>query len=295
MTLVSGGELAARTLAAFGVRNIFGVHGGHLDSFLVECDRLGMRIIDHRHEAAAGNAAEGYARSTADLAVVFATSGPGFANVYSSLCNAAADRIPVLIITSSPPLREAELNVLQDGLDQVAAANVVAKWAHRVTTVARVPDLVALAVRHATTGVPGPVVVDIPIDIMFKQIEADLAATPSLVRPLAPAPSTAAIERLVGLLSQARRPVILTGGGASMSPDCRTALEALLDEVQLPVYGVSWGLGLLDPGHPCTAGNSVDLAMLQFLAEPPDLVMLLGARRGMMTGSRSATMIPTSA
>ena len=103
MTLVSGGELAARTLAAFGVQDIFGVHGGHLDSFLVECDRLGMRIIDHRHEAAAGHAAEGYARSTADLAVVFATSGPGFANVYSSLCNAAADRIPVLIITSSPP------------------------------------------------------------------------------------------------------------------------------------------------------------------------------------------------
>lgn len=295
MTLVSGGELAARTLAAFGVQDIFGVHGGHLDSFLVECNRLGMRIIDHRHEAAAGNAAEGYARSTGDLAVVFATAGPGFANVYSSLCNAAADRVPVLVITSSAPLREAELNVLQDGLDQVAAAKVVAKWAHRVTTVARVPDLVALAVRHATTGVPGPVVVDIPIDIMFKQIEEDLATTPSLVRPLAPAPSTDAIEQLVGLLSQARRPVILTGGGASMSSDCRTALEALLDEVQLPVYGVSWGLGLLDPDHPCAAGNSADLAMLQFLAEPPDLVVLLGARRGMMTGSRSATMIPKTA
>ncbi|ETW23389.1 hypothetical protein MGAST_14500 [Mycobacterium gastri 'Wayne'] len=112
--LATGGQLAARTLASFGVRSIFGVHGGHLDSFLVECQALGMRIIDHRHEASAGNAAEGYAHATGGLAVAFATAGPGFANAFSSLCNAAADRLPTLLITSSPPLRETELNVLQD-------------------------------------------------------------------------------------------------------------------------------------------------------------------------------------
>ncbi|HTM84806.1 MAG TPA: thiamine pyrophosphate-binding protein, partial [Mycobacterium sp.] len=292
---VTGGQLAARTLASFGVRSIFGVHGGHLDSFLVECQALGMQIIDHRHEASAGNAAEGYAHATGGLAVAFATAGPGFANAYSSLCNAATDRIPMLLITSSPPLRETELNVLQDGIDQVAAARVVAKWAHRVTTVARVPDLVALAVRHATTGVPGPVVVDIPIDIMFKQIDPSLAAPPVLTLPRPPAPDPQTVVELVAILAAAERPVILAGGGAAMSAGFRPALETLVEAVPLPVYGVSWGLGLLDPDHPCWAGNAADVAAVQFLAGPPDVVVLLGARRGMMTGSRTGSIIPAGA
>ncbi|EME23938.1 thiamine pyrophosphate-binding protein [Rhodococcus triatomae] len=295
MASVTGGQLAARTLASFGVEAVFGVHGGHLDSFLVESDRLGIRIVDHRHEAAAGNAAEGYARVTGGLGVAFATSGPGYANVFSSVCNAAADRVPLLVVTSSPPLRETELNALQDGLDQVGTAKMVAKWAHRVTTVTRVPDLVALAVRHATTGVPGPVVLDIPIDVMFRSVEEELAATPSLAVPAPAAPSAATVDRLVEILGDAERPVIFTGGRASMSGGFRAALEALLADLRIPVFGVSWGLGLLAPDHPCWCGNSADAAALQFMAAPPDVVVLVGARRGPMTGSRNATMIPTGA
>ncbi|GAB92657.1 thiamine pyrophosphate-binding protein [Gordonia rhizosphera] len=295
MPMVTGGQLVARTLSSFGVTDIFGVHGGHLDSFLVECDELGMRIIDHRHEAAAGNAAEGYARATGGLGVAFATSGPGFANAFSSLCNAGADRTPVLLITSSPPLREAELNVLQGGLDQVAVGGVAAKWSHRVTTVARIPDLTALAVRHALTGVPGPVVLDIPIDIMFKEIDETLASKPSLTLPDPAAASATAVEAMVDVLARAERPVILTGGGAAMSRGCRAALEGLLDKVQIPVFGVSWGLGLLDPEHPCWAGNSADAAAVQFLAGSPDVVVLLGARQGAMTGSRTESIIPHDA
>lgn len=71
MSPVTGGQLAARTLSAFGVGTVFGVHGGHLDAFLVECDHLGIRIVDHRHEAAAGNAAEGYTRATGGSDVTF--------------------------------------------------------------------------------------------------------------------------------------------------------------------------------------------------------------------------------
>jgi acetolactate synthase I/II/III large subunit len=295
MASVTGGQLAARTLASFGVDTVFGVHGGHLDSFLVESARLGIRIVDHRHEAAAGNAGEGYSRTTGGLGVVFATAGPGYANVFSSVCNAAADRVPLLVVTSSPPLRETELNALQDGLDQVGTATLVAKWAHRVTTVTRVPDLVALAVRHATTGVPGPVILDIPIDVMFRSIEEDLAATPSVTLPAPAAPSAATVERIIEILDAAERPVIFTGGGASMSAGFRPALEALLADLHIPVFGVSWGLGLLDPDHPCWCGNSADAVALQFMAAPPDVVVLVGARRGPMTGSRNATLIPADA
>ncbi|WP_238428097.1 thiamine pyrophosphate-binding protein [Frankia nepalensis] len=290
--MITGGELVARTLVDLGVTHAFGVHGGHLDPLLTALDRLGVTLVDTRHEAAAGNAAEGYARATGGLGVAFATSGPGFTNAYAALANAFIDRIPVLLLTSSPPLREAELNVLQGGLDQVAAARTVAKWAHRATTAARLPDLVALAVRHATTGVPGPAVLDIPIDVMYRQIDEAVATKPSLTMPTPPAPARAAVRRMVELLRASRRPVFILGGGAALSPGTRPALEALLDRVRFPVVTTSWGHGQLSPGHPCALGGSGALAALPFLAERPDLFVLLGARRGISLGARTGSMIP---
>ena len=188
---VNGGELIARTLAAHGVRHAFGVHGGHLDAMLTSMVDHGITLVDHRHETAAGNAAEGYALATGGLGVVFATAGPGFANVYSAIANAHCDRIPVLVLTSSPPQREAELNVLQGAIDQVACSLPITRWAHRVTTAARLPDLVSLAIRHATGGVPGPVVLDVPIDVMFRPIDPDTASVPSLTMPEPPGPCRA--------------------------------------------------------------------------------------------------------
>ncbi|OHV31713.1 MULTISPECIES: thiamine pyrophosphate-binding protein [Pseudofrankia] len=291
MGTTTGGELVARTLVDLGVTHAFGVHGGHLDPLLTALDALGVTLVDTRHEAAAGNAAEGYARATGGLGVAFATSGPGFTNAYAALANAYIDRIPILLLTSSPPLREAELNVLQGGLDQVAAARTVAKWAHRATTAARLPDLVALAVRHATTGVPGPAVLDIPIDVMYRKIDEAVATRPSLTMPTPPAPASAALRRMVELLRTARRPVLVLGGGAALSRDVRPALEALLDQVRIPVVTTSWGHGQISPDHPCALGGSGALAALPFLAERPDLFVLLGARQGITLGARSGSMI----
>src|ERR1039457_158379 len=98
MTTTHGGELVARTLAAAGVRHAFGIHGGHLDPILTSMVRHGISLIDTRHEAAAGNAAEGYARVTGGLGVAFATAGPGFTNIYASIANAHADRIPMQVL-----------------------------------------------------------------------------------------------------------------------------------------------------------------------------------------------------
>lgn len=289
----TGGQLVAETLWAAGVRDVFGVHGGHLDAFLTGCVEVGITVWDVRHEAAGGNAAEGYARATGGLGVAFATSGPGFANAYSALANAMIDRIPLLLVTSSPPTRETELNVLQGGLDQVAAARTVAKFVHRPTTAARLPDLTALAVRHAVTGVPGPVVLDVPIDVMFRTVARDLATRPSLTLPAPPAPAPAAMDRVVELLAGAERPLVVLGGGASLSPGTREAAEALLEQVQLPVGVSSWGYGALAPDHPCFAGGPADLAAIPFLAGAPDLVLLVGARRGIQLGGRTAPLFAT--
>ncbi|WP_067662351.1 thiamine pyrophosphate-binding protein [Nocardia miyunensis] len=291
----NGGELVARTLAAAGVRHAFGIHGGHLDAMLVEMVRLGITLVDTRHEAAAGNAAEGYARVTGGLGVAFATAGPGFTNILAAIANAHADRIPLLVLTSSPPLRESELNVLQGAIDQIAAATPITRFAHRVTTASRVPDLVALAIRHATCGVPGPVVLELPIDIMFRPVADEAVSVASLHTPEPPSPSVHAIDRTVELLAAAQRPVIVLGGGAASSPGMTEELTRFLDRTSIPVIAASWSPGTLPPEHPCLLGGPGELIALPLLVEAPDLVLVIGKRRGVEMGGRTTSSIPASA
>ncbi|MFN8624460.1 MAG: thiamine pyrophosphate-binding protein [Candidatus Binatia bacterium] len=295
MATTHGGELAARTLAAAGVRHAFGIHGGHLEPIITSMAHHGIRLIDTRHEAAAGNAAEGYARATGGLGVVFATAGPGFTNVFASLANAYVDRIPILLLTSSPPLREAELNVLQGNFDQIVAANAVTRWTHRVTTASRIPDLISLAIRHATAGVRGPVLLEFPIDVLARPVDEATATTPVRVNLEPPGPSAHALAVAGDLLASAERPLIVIGGGAAVSPGMAEALRAFVEQTKIPVVVSSWGYGVLPQGHPCLLGNSAELATLSMMGQAPDLVLLLGARRGLMLGSRSNSMIPAAA
>ncbi|MBP1687153.1 MAG: bznB [Deltaproteobacteria bacterium] len=295
MATTHGGELVARTLAAAGVRHAFGIHGGHLDPIITSMARHGITLVDTRHEAAAGNAAEGYARATGGIGVAFATAGPGFTNVFSALANAYVDRIPMLLLTSSPPLREAELNVLQGNFDQLAAASAVTRWAHRVTTASRIPDLIALAIRHATAGVRGPVLLEFPIDVLSRPVEEATATTPTLVQPEPPGPSAHALAVAGDLLASAEHPLIVIGGGAAVSPGMADALQAFVEHTKIPVVVSSWGYGVLPQGHPCLLGNSAELATLSMMGQAPDVVLLLGARRGLMLGSRSNSMIPAAA
>ena len=201
---VTGGDLVARTLTSFGVEVAFGLHGGHLDSLLLGCQRAGVRLIDTRHEAVAVNAADGYARATGRIGVAFATAGSGFSNSTAGLGPARIDRSPVLLLTSSPPLKDAESNILQGSVDQVALAAPVTKWAHRITAVEEIPRLVGLAIRTALAGPPGPVVVDIPIDVLFAvthEHQADRGGGARL--PFPPAPAPEAVTQALDLLRSA--------------------------------------------------------------------------------------------
>ena len=129
------------------VKQIFGLHGAHIEPVFQSCLDHGIGITDVRHEVAAGHAAEGYARAARGLGVALVTAGPGFTNVITSIANAYLDRTPVLYITGSSALRDAETNTLQAGIDQVAIARPITKWAHQITTIDQLPRLAAQAVR----------------------------------------------------------------------------------------------------------------------------------------------------
>jgi acetolactate synthase-1/2/3 large subunit len=196
MSEIDGGELLVRMLERAGIRDVFTLHGGHLDSILMAAREHGFRLVDTRHEQAAVQAADGWARTTGRPGVAIVTAGPGVADAVSGVVNAHIDAVPLLMIGGAPPLSEDERLPLAGGFDQVALLSSVTKWAHRVPHIERIPDQVAQALRIATTGRPGPVYLEIPIDVAFARVDEERVPFPRSIQPqAAPAPPSPAGER----------------------------------------------------------------------------------------------------
>lgn len=288
MNQITGGALIARTLQAAGVEDVFSLHGGHLDAFLVTCRDHGIRLTDTRHEASAGHAAEAYARATGKIGVAVLTAGPGFTNAYTALANAYLDRMPVVFIVGAPSTREGDLNTLQGGFDQIAAASHVTKWAYRIGSGARIPEIIEQAIRRAMTGTPGPVLLEVPIEVMFTPVKI-----PARIEELhnfglaegGPAPSGNQVEALVRLLAEAERPVVIAGGGATLSRSA-DALRAFAEATGIPVTTGVKGEGLMPQDHPLYGGSMVSVPIAAAMGAPADLVLLLGQRVGLFTGGR---------
>lgn len=296
MSHLNGGELLARTLAKAGVKEVFALHGGHLEAFLQGCVHNNIRLTDTRHEAAAGHAADSYARVTGEIGVCTVTAGPGFANVIPAIVNAYLDGVPTLFLIGAPPLREAETNPLQGGFDQIAMAAPVAKWVHRITNTERIPDLTAQAIRIARNGRPGPVVLELPIDILHTPVDPKIVTAPTgLGVRTHPAPSADEVRALIKFLRKAERPVIFAGGGSRFA-NAAKELRHFAELTGIPVFVNPRGYGLLPNDHRLFGKDVSNLAALGMMGgEGPDAVLILGARLGLFAGGRGGKIIPANA
>jgi len=293
---LTGGDLVAKTLRAAGVSRVFALHGGHLEALFKGCVDEGIALTDFRHEAAAGHAADAYARATGELGVCAITAGPGFTNALTAMANAHLDASAVLFIVGAAPLRELETNPLQGGIDQIATARPLCKWAISAPSTERLPDLTAMAIRKAMTGRRGPVVLEVPIDVLHMSVPAASATKPTglSVRPR-PAPSPAEAQRLVELLRAAHRPVLIAGMEAATETAAK-ALRRFAEAAGVPVFAKTQAFGVLPADHPLDGGAVGNLASLAHIGvERPDLVILLGARMGLQLGGRSGAIVPDNA
>jgi acetolactate synthase-1/2/3 large subunit len=295
MAMITGGELLVRTLQDAGVKHVFGIHGAHLETVFQACRSLSIPIIDTRHEVAAGHAAEGYARSLRQLGVAMGTAGPGFTNLLTSLANAYLDHSPVLYLSGSAALTQAETNTLQAGIDQVAIARPMTKWAHQITVTKDIPRLTAQALRIATTVPMGPVLLDLPMDILSAQINAATAPLPRTTGVgFAPAPHSESVTGAVELLSQAERPIILVGAGAWYSK-AEDELRKFVETTGIPVYSDFQAHGLLPSSHPLYGGTFHKLADFETPGKRADVVLALGVRFGLFTLGASDLLVPAAA
>ena len=249
--VISGGHLVAKALKNEGVDTIFTLCGGHIIDIYDGCVDEGIRIIDVRHEQVAAHAADGYARQTGKLGCVVTTAGPGFTNAITGIATAFRSESPVLHIGGQGALTQHKMGSLQD-LPHVDIATPITKFAASVPSTERVADMISMAVREAFNGAPGPVYLEIPRDVLDREVDLAKAVIP---QPGMYRASTRSIgdprdiEKLADILVAAERPAILYGQQVWTVRGHKEAI-ALLRGLDIPGYFNGASRGLLPPGDP---------------------------------------------
>src|SRR5881409_104164 len=268
---LTGGQLVARVLEQAGVGHVFTLCGGHLLPIYDGCLDAGIALIDTRHEQAAAHCADAYARLTRGIGVAMVAPGPGLTDAVTGVANAYAARSPLLLIGGAAPLGLRGLGALQE-MEQVALLRPITKGSFTVAETRQIPEVLTTAIRTALSGRPGPVFVEIPVDLLMTTIEDRLAPIPTAYvhRPRGAA-DPAALETLGRLLAGAERPVVVAGGGIWWD-DAAAALTAFATRAGLPVFMNGAGRGALPTSH----ANAFAQARSTALARA-DLVLVLGA------------------
>ncbi|MCA8893319.1 MAG: acetolactate synthase 3 large subunit [Hyphomonas sp.] len=249
--LMTGAEIVITALREQGVEVMFGYPGGAVlpiyDALFSADD---IRHVLVRHEQGAGHAAEGYARSTGKCGVALVTSGPGATNMVTPITDAMMDSIPMVVISGQVPTHLIGTDAFQEA-DTTGITRSCAKHNYLVTDVDQLARTIHEAFHIATSGRPGPVVIDIPKDIQFATgtySGKDGVHKPTYSPKTQPQPE--AIEAVAELIAMARRPVFYTGGGVINSgPKACEALRKLQAETGIPVTSTLMGLGAFPASH----------------------------------------------
>ncbi len=289
---INGGEMVVRVLEQEGVKQVFALHGGHIDPIFQACLKYGIRIIDTRHEQAAGHMADGWARVTGEIGVAMVTAGPGVTDIVTAVANAYVDAVPMLVIGGRHAVAEEERLPLQE-LHGLPLMEPITKWSRVVRDPKRIPEYVAMAFRQATTGRPGPVFLEIPADVLAREVEEEDVSFPE-ARGVntKPAPTPEAVESVMTILEQAKRPVILAGRGVWFA-GATEELREFAELTKIPVCANGMTRGAVREDSELGLGGFMVAGRGLGAAGGPDAVLLLGGRLGMFTGGTS--IIPNDA
>ena len=271
MADLTGGHLVARTLKQAGVGHVFTLCGGHILPIYDGCVSEGLQVVDMRHEQACAHAGDAYARLTRNIGVAVVTAGPGVTDAVTGVANAYSARSPLLLIGGAAPLGLRGLGALQE-TEQVALLRPITKGSWTVAETRQIPEVLTTAIRAALSGRPGPVFVEIPVDLLMTVIEDRLAPIPTrYVHRSAALADPDDVVRLAHLVSRAERPVVLAGSGVYWD-DAAKPLASFADASGLPVFMNGAGRGALPPGHSCAFAHARGWALAA-----ADLVLVLGA------------------
>ncbi len=277
---MTGAQILLEGLRREGVEQIFGYAGATICpvvDVLREMPELGYTLV--RTEQNAGHMASGYARVTGKVGVCLVTSGPGATNLITGIATAYLDSIPMVAITGQVPSNLLGRDIFQE-VDITGAVSAFSKHSYLVKDAAQLPRIIKEAFYIAESGRPGPVLIDIPIDIQNQTVEA---AFPEAVDIRGYHPSVRGndkqIANVVEAIAQARQPVICAGGGVFLAK-AEAELAAFAEALQIPVVTTMMGLSLLPTGHPLNMGmigSHGNVCANKALAKS-DLLIMIGTR-----------------
>jgi acetolactate synthase-1/2/3 large subunit len=290
--MLKGAEIVLQCMRAEGVDLVFGYPGGAIMPLYDAFEGSGIRHILTRHEQGAAFAAEGYARVTGKVGVAIATSGPGATNLVTGIADAKMDSVPLVCITG-------QVRSLLIGSDAFQETDVfgmtlsLTKWNRLVRTIDEIPEAIAEGFHWARSGRPGPVVIDLPTDLLKakKDFSGPVKFDPrtggkngthtGTAAPGCPTvrSSAAVSDAIISLLQRSTRPVALVGAGAKLS-GAIPQLRCLLDDLNIPTFATVHGLGAVPPQSPYYLGmvgmhgtRAANMAL-----HDTDLLLVFGAR-----------------
>jgi acetolactate synthase-like protein len=302
---MNGGDRIAEVLVRQGVRTLFTLCGGHISPILVSSKRLGIRVVDVRDEKNAVFAADATARLTGTVGVAAVTAGPGVTNTITAIKNAQLAQSPLILLGGATATVLRGRGALQD-IDQLALLSPHVKWAASVGVIRDLVPTLEKAFRVAQEGVPGPVFVELPVDLLYDEptvremygakAATDIKSVPDLalqgylrlhltrvfagagrhkpkarIYPEPALPRTDDIERARELISRAERPVFLLGSQVALRTEQITRTVECLERMAVPVYLSGMARGLLGRKHPLWFRHHRGEALRE-----ADLVVLLG-------------------
>ena len=251
--------LLTEYLERLGVEVIFGLCGHTIIAFLDALGKSRIRFVSVRHEQIAAHAADGYARASGKVGVLLTHLGPGLTNAATGVANAALDSIPMVVIAGDVPSHyfgrhpHQEVNLHQDA-DQFQIFRPFCKRVYRVDRVEDLPRIMERAFHLAQAGRPGPVLVDVPMDIFSADLAVDaFQQVPAVMAR--PTVDASTVTRIVEALASAERPILYAGGGV-LSARATSELAALAEALEVPVAHTLMGKGCLRDDHPLLLGQT---------------------------------------
>jgi acetolactate synthase-1/2/3 large subunit len=280
MSTITGGQLAAEALIEKGIDYIFTLSGGHITPIYQYLENSSISLFDTRHEQAAVFMAEAYGRMTRKPGIAMVTAGPGFTNALSAVANANLANSPLVLISGSVGIESIEKLDLQD-MRQRPVIEPMVKKALVCHKTERIPEFVDFAYRTAISGRPGPVYLELPVDILNAETNVEgVKKTHTSINSCTSDIDNAA--NIVDLIENANNPIVIAGSGAWYS-GAEKELTSFVEKTGIPAFTSSLGRGTIPDTHPLCFESSLAIrpgAAFAALAGS-DLVLFLGSRMGL--------------
>ena len=271
--MASCGEVLLKLLEAYEVETVFGIPGVHTVELYRGLPLTGIAHVTPRHEQGAGFMADGYARARGKPGVCLVITGPGMTNIATAMAQALADSVPMLVISSVNHRHHLGLGEgrLHEMPNQSATISGVAVFSHTLLRPDELPQVLARAFTVFSSERPGPVHIEIPLDVITA--EARHLDTTPYVLPSPPGPAPDAIARAAGLLLQAQRPLIAIGGGCI---NAGAEVTALAESFDAPVVNTVNAKGVIPYSHPLAVGGSGSCDPIRREFQQADVVLAVG-------------------